>query len=311
VAHLHQGHEEQTARDMEEKMTTANEKQSTLRVGNYETTWSNLLSDAVSTPGKLLEAYTAFHNFSVANSLLALFQCYERGITPGPLNTYKGWQQLGRQVKKGEKAIILCMPLAYKKRVRQDDRDAGESETNQVAQDKKEVCDEVTRYRFALRPYWFVLAQTDGETAFTPAIPGFDLATALHELRIQQVDFTSTNGNAQGYASERSIAVNPLAQLPHKTTFHELGHIVLGHTEEGRLVDSDLTPRNIREVEAESVALICCEVLQLAGAEYARGYIQNWLSGDGISDRSAQRIFSGASTILKAGRGESASRESG
>jgi hypothetical protein len=90
-----------------------------------------------------------------------------------------------------------------------------------------------------------------------------------------------------------------------------MGHIVLGHTEEARLVDSDLTPRNIREVEAESVALICCEALQLAGVEYARGYIQNWLSGDTISDRSAQRIFSATSAILKAGRGESTRHESG
>jgi antirestriction factor ArdC-like protein len=296
---------------MEEKMTTANEKQTTLRLGNSETTWSDLLRGAVSTPGKLLEAYTAFHNFSVGNSLLALFQCYDRGITPGPLNSYKGWQQLGRQVRKGEKAIVLCMPLACKKRVRQESSDQEESGTNQPVQAEKDVCEEITRYRFALRPYWFVLAQTDGETAFTPSIPGFDLATALQALRIQQDDFESTNGNAQGYAFERSIAINPLAQLPHKTTFHELAHIVLGHTEEGQLVDSDLTPRNIREVEAESVALICCEALQLAGSEYARGYIQNWLSGDGISDRSAQKIFSAASAILKAGRGESASRESG
>lgn len=292
-------------------MTTANEKQTTIRLGNRETTWSDLLRDAVSTPGKLLEAYTAFHNFSIGNSLLALFQCYDRGITPGPLNTYKGWQQLGRQVKKGEKAIVLCMPLAYKKRLRQEIQHPEESGTNQPAQSEKDVCNDITRYRFALRPYWFVLAQTDGETAFAPSIPGFDLATALRDLHIQQVDFESTNGNAQGYAFERCIAINRLAQLPHKTTFHELGHIVLGHTEEGKVVDSDLTPRNIREVEAESVALICCEALQLDGAEYARGYIQNWISGDGITDRSAQKIFSAASVILKAGSGESASRESG
>lgn len=240
-----------------------------------------------------------------------MFQCYDRGITPGPLNTYKGWQQLGRQVKKGEKAIVLCMPLAYKKRLRQEIQHPEESGTNQPAQSEKDVCNDITRYRFALRPYWFVLVQTDGETAFAPSMPGFDLATALRDLHIQQVDFESTNGNAQGYAFERCIAINPLAQLPHKTAFHELAHIVLGHTEERKLVDSDLNPRNMREVEAESVALICCEALQLDGAEYARGYIQNWLSGEEITDRSAQRIFSAASVILKAGSGESASRESG
>ena len=176
--------------------------------------------------------------------------------------------------------------MAYKKRVRQENQD-GEPGTTPAAHDKKEEGEEITRYRFALRPYWFVLAQTDGQAACTPLIPGFDLATALRELRIQQIDFTSTDENAQGYAFERSIAINPLAQLPHKTSFHELGHIVLGHTEEGRLIDSDLTRRDIREVEAESVALICCEALQLPGSEYARGYIQKWLSGESICDRSA------------------------
>jgi hypothetical protein len=281
-------------------MIAANDKQAAIRVGNSETAWSDLLRDAVSTPGKLLEAYTAFHNFSVGNSLLALFQCYQRRITPGPLNTYKGWQQLGRQVRKGEKAIILCMPLVYKKRVRQES--AKESAANPPAHQNEDALDELLCYRFALRPYWFVLSQTEGETAFTASIPGFDLVTALRELRVQQVEFASTEGNAQGYAFERSIAISPLAQLWHKTTFHELGHIVLGHTEEGRLVDSDLTPRNIREVEAESVALICCEALQLAGSEYARGYIQSWLAGESISDRSAQRIFGAASSILNAGR---------
>jgi len=114
------------------------------------------------------------------------------------------------------------------------------------------------------------------------------------------------------YAFEHSIAINPLAQLPHKTSFHELGHIVLGHTREGRLVDSDTTPRNIREVEAESVALICCETLQWPGTEYCRGYIQRWLGGnETVNDRSAQRIFSAAAAILKAGRVGSAGCESG
>ena len=67
---------------MEEKMTTTSEKQTTIRLGNRETTWSDLLRDAVSTPGKLLEAYTAFHNYSIGNSLLALFQCYDRESLP-------------------------------------------------------------------------------------------------------------------------------------------------------------------------------------------------------------------------------------
>jgi hypothetical protein len=58
--------------------------------------------------------------------------------------------------------------------------------------------------------------------------------------------------------------------------------------------------RNIREVEAESVALICCEALGLPGAEFSRGYIQHW--GSEIPEKSARRIFTAADKILKAGR---------
>jgi hypothetical protein len=96
--------------------------------------------------------------------------------------------------------------------------------------------------------------------------------------------------------------VNPVAALPHKTTFHEIAHIVLGHTASEKLVDSEQTARHIREVEAESVALICCETLGLEGADFCRGYIQHWLKTEKeIPNQSAARIFTAASTILKAG----------
>ena len=63
----------------------------------------------------------------------------------------------------------------------------------------------------------------------------------------------------------------------------------------------------LREVEAESVALLCCEALNLEGAEYCRGYIQNWLrpsigNADVIPEKSAQKIFRAADQILRAGR---------
>ena len=90
--------------------------------------------------------------------------------------------------------------------------------------------------------------------------------------------------------------------MPDKTTFHELAHVVLGHTESATMNDGDTLPRSLKEAEAESVALICLESLSLPGAEYCRRYIQNWLSGAEIPERSAQRIFKAADSILKAGR---------
>jgi hypothetical protein len=159
-----------------------------------------------------------------------------------------------------------------------------------------------TRYAFRFRAYWFVLAQTEGEDTYLAPTPGFAVDTALRSLNITRTPFDEINGNVQGFARAREIAVNPLAALPHKTTFHEIAHIVLGHTTTEKLVDSEQTAVHIREVEAESVALICCETLGLDGAEFCRGYIQHWLKSEKeISNHSAGRIFAAATSILKAG----------
>src|SRR5215467_6303803 len=81
--------------------------------GNREE-WSELLRQAVSQPGLMLKAYSAFHGYSLGNRLAALVQCNIRGIETGPIDSYKGWQGKRRQVRKGEKAMWLCMPLTRK-----------------------------------------------------------------------------------------------------------------------------------------------------------------------------------------------------
>ena len=158
------------------------------------------------------------------------------------------------------------------------------------------------RYAFRFRAYWFVLSQTEGQETRAARTPGFDLDTALGNLHITRTAFDEINGNVQGFARHRELAVNPLAGLPHKTTFHEIAHIVLGHTTSETLVDNEHTPIHLREVEAESVALICCETLGHDGAEFCRGYIQHWLKTETeIPNHNAARIFAAATSILKAG----------
>jgi antirestriction protein ArdC len=251
--------------------------------------WGELLRDAVEKPGRMLEAYTAFHNYSIGNALLALEQCIRRNLQPGPLNTYPGWLERKRQVRKGEKGITLCMPMPFKR-------------TTQTDSAPDDTTEPQTRYAFRFRAYWFVLAQTEGEDTYLAPTPGFAIDTALRTLNITRTPFDEINGNVQGFARAREIAVNPLAALPHKTTFHEIAHIVLGHTTTEKLVDSEQTDVHIREVEAESVALICCETLGLDGAEFCRGYIQHWLKSEKeIPNHSAGRIFAAATSILKAG----------
>lgn len=97
---------------------------------------------------------------------------------------------------------------------------------------------------------------------------------------------------APGYARRgRKIAVSPIAALPVKRLFHEVGHVTPGHTDKGDLADTEQTPRDLREMEAEAVARLCCESLDLPGAEYSRDYIQSWGQGQTFTERSAQRIF--------------------
>lgn len=114
-------------------------------------------------------------------------------------------------------------------------------------------------------------------------------------------EVTELDGNAQGYTIGRKIAINPLAKLPWKTLFHELGHVLLHSSSE--VSSHEAVPaRNLREVEAESVALLCCDALRLDGADYCRGYIQGWLGKEQpISESSAARIFKAADSVLKAG----------
>lgn len=249
--------------------------------------WADLLRKAVSEPGKISTAYSRFHEYSVGNQMLAFFQCSARSIEPGPIGTFMHWKQNGRHVKKGEKAITLCMPMTRKRKA--------DSETEDDAPESYTI--------FTYRNNWFVLSQTEG-TAYTPEpTPGWDDAKAIDALGIQKVPFTMSDGNCHGYAQKRSIAISPLAEHPARTTFHEIAHIVLGHTVEGQMNDGgERTPRDIRELEAECVAMLCCASLGLPGEEFSRGYIQSWFHSREVPEKSAQKIFHAADIILKAGR---------
>lgn len=253
--------------------------------------WSDLLQQAVTEPGVISQAFRRFHSYSFGNQLLALWQCRSRGVEPGPLATYPHWKELGRHVRKGEKAITLCMPIIAKR-------------TEIVEKDGQRVGQEVRSTWFVYKAHWFVLSQTDGRDYEPEPLPGWNMDKALAGLSISRVPFTMIDGNVQGFAKDRTVAINPVADQPESTLFHEVAHIVLGHTAEGSInSDSkDRTPRDIRELEAECVALICCESLELPGAAESRGYIQSWFHGNEVSERSAQRIFHAADEILKAGR---------
>src|SRR6266852_3259026 len=112
----------------------------------------DLLNRALTEPGVISRAYTAFHGYSIGNQILAFVQCAERGIPPGPIATFMGWKDKGRYVRKGEKAIVLCMPVTCKRTTSADrPTDSAEPDSDPHAE---------TFTRFVYRPNWFVLSQT-------------------------------------------------------------------------------------------------------------------------------------------------------
>lgn len=256
--------------------------------------FAELLRQAVTEPGTLSRAYSQFHAFSLGNVLLAAVQCAVREIPLGPMATFQRWKELGRHVRKGEKALTLCQPVTIR---RQDETSGGEAEV---------------LVRFTFRNRWFVLAQTDGADLPPADPPGWDKGRALAALDVQEQPFEAIDGNVMGYARGRSVSVSPVNPLPLKTLFHELGHVLLGHTAETDQTEAETLPQSLREAEAESVALLCCEALGLPGAEECRGYIQHWYGmGNPIPERSAQRILRAADQILRAGQADADANDEG
>ena len=154
---------------------------------NYQVQFRDLLKRAVSEPGTISAAYSAFHDYSIGNQLAALFQCSLRKIPVRPISTLKNWNSKGRYVKRGEKAIWLCMPITGKRTGK--DEITGEETTDYYT-------------FFVWKPRWFVLAQTEGQE-YKPdvAINAWNRAKALEALKIEERPFEMIDGNCQGIQS--------------------------------------------------------------------------------------------------------------
>jgi N-terminal domain of anti-restriction factor ArdC len=258
-----------------------------------------ILQTALTQPGVMNQAYRAFHNYSIGNQMLAAMQLLGRGLPLAPIASFNAWREKGRFVKKGEKAICLFMPITVKRRA---DKDAS-VDTSALTDAGDLVESGGTFSRFMLRPNWFSLTQTEGAEFTAEMVTlAWDAVTAMAALDIIEEPFEQLQGNHLGYARARCIGLNPMNPLKHKTRFHEMAHVVLGHTVGADMHDDEALTQQIEEVEAESVAYLLCVLLDLPGQAESRFYIQDWLQGAALPERSAKRIFGAADRIMKAGQ---------
>ena len=233
--------------------------------------WLELLETALNSEGRLSEKFNRFYEYSFNNQLLM----YLQGLNE-PVATYKAWQNLGRQVKRGSTAKVILRPIIY------EDKETEEAEIK----------------GFKLIKCIFGLSETEGEELPPPTPRKWDLDKALANLAIKLGKFNELNGNIGGRASGDKIVVNPLFNGL-EVYIHEMAHVLL-HTDKKSNLD-----KSLKEYQAEATAFIVCKEL-LDGYEGKEqiGYIQAWLAGTKPSDDVVKEVLSTADKIIKAGRKE-------
>ncbi len=246
------------------------------------------LMDA-STFKEALKFKSRFYRYSFNNCLLIYLQCPTATYVAG----YKTWQQLGRQVRKGEKGIAILAPIVKKL------EENGQEEKRLVGFKSASVFD---------------VQQTDGEPL--PELPRPQRLTGDSEaiqLTIKALETYATDrgfpvrreplqGNALGKFSLQSKTITlrddlePLQEL--KTLVHELAHA---------LMHREITPvtmkRHLCELEAESCAFLVCHALGLDTSRYSFAYLANWADEPAELLPAAEKASRTADAIVETLRG--------
>jgi antirestriction protein ArdC len=174
---------------------------------------------------------------------------------------YQRWRELGRFVRKGETGIKIIAPCRYRTTVEATD---GGDDT---------AIEAVRGFRVATV---FALEQTDGEPL--PEMPisrltGNDPAGCLDALRsyaeslgyhVDVGNFDSPHKCGETNFITKIVTLRCDLSQTHmqKTMFHELAHIALHSA-------CNVGERSLAELEAESVAWICCDAVGIAADDYS------------------------------------------
>jgi len=239
-----------------------------------------IIESLLTVEGRLGETYQRFHRYSPRNlGFLAL-----QGCPMEPVATFKRWQELGRQVQRGQKAFSILRPIQVK-----------------VEDEQSEEVKMIRRFKVVKA--LFAYSQTAGDDLPPYEPPAWSRERALQALNITEVPFDRYDGNIQGFSYDRNLAVNPVAAYPFKTWAHEAGHIVGGHTTEDKLQEYQ-EHRGPFEFEAEATAHL---VLKTIGAtdqmdeSESRGYIQYWMRNEEPTEKNYSTILNSTGRIVEAG----------
>ena len=233
---------------------------------------------------QFLNTMAKFPRYSVNNSLLIMMQRPDAQLC----QSFTGWKQMGRYVKKGEKGISILAPAPYKiekEQTKLDDK--GKPVFDADGEPVKEKV-EVTIRAFKVVKT-FDLAQTDGKelptigpSELVGSIEGYPkILQALQDISPVPVSFEMIGGEAKGFyhlEDKKIVVQDGMSEVQTiKTLLHEMAHQKL-HDKDAVPEAKDIT-RSGKEVEAESVAYVVCQHYGINTSDYSFSYVAGWSEG--------------------------------
>lgn len=228
---------------------------------------------------RYLATMAKFHDYSYGNVFMIQAQRPDATQVAG----YQTWRKLGRQVRKGEKGIVIFAPMRFRPQADEDEPDA----------------DPILRFR---QVHVFDISQTEGDPlpepsrvqgepqAYLPylrmAVRGFDIALAYEVLP------HGTHGLSMGGRIVIGSHLSPAEEFA--TLVHELAHERL-HRKPDRP-----ECQTVRETEAEAVAFVVSTAIGLDAINASTDYIRLYRGDAKTLCVSLARVQSTASDILAA-----------
>lgn len=249
-----------------------------------------------------LEFASRMPTYSLNNQLLIITQKPAATAVAG----YAAWKARGRQVRRGETAIRILAPVT---RTLVPD----ELSDSPVAVSGADVRGEARRVLAGFRvASVFDVSQTEGVPVPTPPRPTLLSGQAPDGLwdclatQVRAAGFTLGRvpdahaiGGANGMTDFAAKSVVVRADVSDaqavKTLAHELGHVHL-HDPTRDPVWS-MPCREVKEVEAESVAYVVTAYAGLDSSEYTFGYVAGWAEG-----RTDEEMTVAADRVLRTAR---------
>lgn len=255
-----------------------------------------------------LRFMAAFHRYSPNNSLLIFFQRPDATRVAG----YRRWQELGRQVRRGEEGIQIFAPMFRKQKSENGEGAEGEAESEaESGPDEgngREINTETARILSGFKVVKvFALEQTD-HIPGAPPLPsapvpgsvdgesGADEAATVSRLRLGLVRLLGSEGvrvftadlpeSRYGYydRTKKEIVLRhdllPVERV--STVCHETVHHLL-HQRRSGTVSAAEEDRGIREVEAEGAAFAVFSYYGLDTGAFSFPYVASF-AGSGATE---------------------------